>query len=310
MTPTAGKTAVRVRIPATSANLGPGFDALGIALGLYNEIEVSEADGLTVSIEGEGAQSIERDEGNVVVRGIRAVCQLADCALRGLELRLINRIPPSRGLGSSAAAWLGGVLAGNVLAGHPLSRAQCLTLAIGYEGHPDNLTAACYGGLTIAVWDGSSLHTLRVPLATGLHLALLVPSVEASTSEARALLPLQVSMADAVHNLSRAALLVGALRDGRWDLLASATEDRLHQPYRRALFPWMPTVFDAARSAGAVGVVLSGAGPSILAFVPGPANAVASAMQKAMAPFDRAARGLVLSPDTEGAQVLGPKKSC
>lgn len=296
---------VRVTIPATSANFGPGFDVLGLALALHNEVEMAEASGLDVLISGEGAAGLPTDGRSLVVRGARLVYEAAGRPFHGLRVRQTNRIPPSRGLGSSASAWLGGMLGANALLGGALTREAVMDLAVGQEGHPDNLAAALWGGLTVTCWDAEGHAVVTLPVPPDLRFALLVPDVEASTASARAALPPDYPRADAVYNLGRVALLVAALARERSDLLGLAMGDRLHQPYRaRALFPWLDRVFAAARGAGAAGVALSGAGPSVLAVVLDvDAGAVAEAMRGALAREGLGGRGWVLSADTRGARV-------
>ena len=294
---------VRVSVPASSANLGPGFDALGLALGLYNEIEVHESDRVTLTIEGEGADQLAPNERNVVARAVRAAYEAAGRPFRGCAIACVNRIPLARGLGSSAAAWVGGLVAGNALLGSPLDQSALLVLAARAEGHPDNVAAALLGGLTVAYGGPEGARALSLPVPPGLRFIVLVPEVSMPTAEARAILPQFVPRADAVFNVQRVALLLASLQAGRVDLLPAALEDRLHEPYRLRLFPWMTEVTTAARAAGALGCVLSGAGPSLLAVAPGDAEAadVSRAMQQAL---DRAgvkgtARSLAV--DTHGA---------
>jgi homoserine kinase len=293
---------VHVTIPATSANLGPGFDALGLALTLYNEVEVSVASETTVAVEGEGAGRLPSSDKNVIVRAMRLVYEGAGRRGEPWAIRCVNRIPPARGLGSSAAAWVGGIAAANALLGSPLDRAAMLKLAARAEGHPDNVAAAVYGGLTVASADGETVVALTLPVPPALVWVVLIPEVTSSTSEARAVLPATVPRADAVFNVQRVALLLASLQAGRVDTLGAALDDRLHQPYRRKLFPWMPAVIDAARSAGALGCALSGAGPSLLAIAPGVAegDAVATAMQKALSRAGIAGTARTLSGDSRG----------
>jgi homoserine kinase len=296
---------VRVAVPATSANCGPGFDVLGIALTLHNEVELREAEGLHVEISGEGADRLPRDERHLVVRGARLAYETAGRPFRGLHVRQRNRIPPSRGLGSSASAWLGGLLGGNALLGEPLARETVMELAVAQEGHPDNLGAALHGGLAVTCWDADARVVLTLPVPDDLRFALLVPSEEASTAQARAALPVSYSRADAVFNVGRTALLLAAVARGRWEWLGAAMADRLHQPYReRTLFQWLPAVFAGARAAGALGVALSGAGPSVLAVTrAGEADRVAGAMRDALSRAGRTGDGLVLAADPRGARV-------
>lgn len=296
---------VRVTVPATSANVGPGFDALGLALALYNEIELTEADGIHVAIEGEGADRLPRDGRNLIVRGARRVYQAAGRAFGGLRVRQWNRIPPSRGLGSSATAWLGGMVGANALLGAPLPTDAVMALAVQEEGHPDNLAAALHGGLTVTCWDAEARAVVTLPVPAALRFALLVPDREASTAEARAALPASYSREDAVFNVARTGLLVAALARERWDLLGAAMADRLHQPYRsRALFPWLDRVIAAGRAAGGLGAALSGAGPSVLAVaLESDAKGVAEAMHEALTGEGVGARTLVLAGDAHGVRV-------
>jgi homoserine kinase len=296
---------VHVRVPASSANVGPGFDVLGIALALHNEVTMEEADLVTVEIHGEGAGELPRDAANVVVRGARLAYRAAGRRFRGLRVRQANAIPPARGLGSSASAWLAGLLGANALMGEPLPREAVMDLAVAEEGHPDNLAAALHGGLTVTCWEPGTRAVVSLPVPPDIELALLVPAFEASTAVARAALPASYPRADAVFNVGRVALLLAAWSRERWDLLAPAMEDRLHQPYRaRALFPWLDAVLAAARGAGALGAALSGAGPSVLAVTPaGRGAAVASAMEAGLREGGLAGQGRVLAADADGARV-------
>jgi homoserine kinase len=273
---------VHVRVPATSANLGPGFDTLGLALALHNEVTAEDGQGVTVRIEGEGADRLPRDANNVVARGVRLAYEAAGREFKGCALACVNRIPAARGLGSSAAAWVAGLLAGNALVGAPLSNDAVLALAARAEGHPDNVAAAIFGGLTVSCATPEGVAAVALPVPERLAWVVLVPEVTSSTAEARALLPPSVPRADAVFNVQRVALLLASLQADRPATLTAALDDRLHQPYRLKLFPWMPQVVAAARAAGALGCVLSGAGPSLLAAVAGDGSAVARAMESAL----------------------------
>jgi homoserine kinase len=297
---------VRVRVPATSANLGPGFDVLGLALSLHNEVTLEEAPDVSVDVEGEGAGRLDTGPGNVVVRGARMAFEAAGRPFRGIRLTCVNRIPTSRGLGSSAAAWVAGIAGGNALLGSPLDRATLLRLAATAEGHPDNVTATLLGGLTVSCWTGAEVAAASVPVPAGLAWVVLVPDAEGSTAEARAALPDSYARADAVFNLQRVSLLLASLAAGRADLLGVAMDDRLHQPYRFKLFPWLVDVIPAAARAGAIACVLSGAGPSLLAVTREPGAPVAQAMEDALRRAGQPGRALVLSVDAAGtvAQTL------
>jgi homoserine kinase len=237
---------------------------------------------------------------------VRLAFEAAGRPFKGVALTCVNRIPPARGLGSSAAAWVGGLAAGNRLAGGALGAAELLALAARAEGHPDNVAAALHGGLTVSCADADGRVTaVSLPVPETLTWVVLIPAIAATTAEARAVLPPTVPRADAVFNVQRVALLLAALQARRPEALAAALDDRLHQPYRRALFPWMQEVGEAARREGALGCVLSGAGPSLLAVVDGAlaARGVAAAMERALAAAGVAGRAEALAVDTAGAVV-------
>jgi len=300
---------VHVRVPATSANLGPGFDALGLALALYNDVEASAADSVSVAIEGEGAGQLPTGADNVVARGVRLAFEAAGRPFKGVAVRCTNRIPPARGLGSSAAAWVGGLVAGNALSGAGLTSDALLALATRAEGHPDNVAAALLGGLTVSCAAGDGAVTaISLPVPDGLAWVVLVPTITSSTAEARAVLPASVPRADAIFNVQRVALLLAALQTRRREALPAALDDRLHQPYRRALFPWLPAVADAARGAGALGCVLSGAGPALLALVADDGQTVARAMERALRAAGVEGRAQAYAVDTAGATVLESRR--
>ena len=228
-----------VRVPATSANLGPGFDALGLALALYNELTLAEADGVTVSVRGEGRGQLPATDANIVARAARTLFEAAGRRFTGVAIECVNAIPLSRGLGSSAAAWIGGMLGANAVAGTPLDRAALLALAARAEGHPDNVAAALHGGLTVSCETPAGVIAVSVPLPDTIRWVVLIPELTSATVDARAVLPPTVSRADAVFNIQRASLLLASLQTKRGDLLQAAMHDRLHQPYRLKLFPWI-----------------------------------------------------------------------
>lgn len=260
---------VRVRVPASTANLGPGFDALGLALALYDEVEVALApSGLQVEVRGEGAGQVPTDETHLVVRALRAACARCSYRADGLVLRCHNRIPHSRGLGSSAAAAVAGVLAGYALAGMQPDEAA-LDLAAGFDGHADNAGASLLGGLVISWHDGQAFRAARLEPHPDLIPVLLVPELTSLTEITRGLLPAEVPHTDAAFTAGRAALAVHALTAAP-QLLLAATEDRLHQTYRRAAYPATGRLVDTLRAAG-VPAAISGAGPTVLA-LPGRAR--------------------------------------
>ena len=259
---------VRVRVPATSANLGPGFDALGLALGLYDDVVVRVADsGLHVDIAGEGAQTLTRDEKHLVVRSLRTTFELLGGQPRGLEVVCANRIPHGRGLGSSSAAICAGIIAARaVTIGGPavLGDTALLELATEIEGHPDNVAACLLGGFTVAWTEAGAARAVRLDPAPSLVPVVFVPATPLLTETARGLLPRTVPHVDAAANAGRAALLVEAVTR-RPELLLPATEDRLHQDYRAPAMPETLHLVNRLRADG-VPAVVSGAGPTVLAF--------------------------------------------
>ncbi len=294
---------ITITVPATTANLGPGFDCLGMALGLYNTLIFQEVpEGLFIEVEGERAEELSRDRSNLVFRAAERVFQQVGRRPPGLRIRLINRIPIGYGLGSSAAAVVGGLLGANALLGNPLSRESLLNLAVAMEGHPDNVAPALLGGLIVASGEGESLVYTRVTLPP-LRVVVAVPDVVVPTKEARRLLPRQVSLDDAVFNIGRTALVVLALERGDYDLLERAMEDRLHQPYRRRLIPAYGEVVQAAREAGAAAVAISGAGSGLVALAPRNHEEIAQAMRHAFVRAGIPARAWVLPVVEEGATV-------
>lgn len=295
---------VHVTIPASSANLGPGFDTLGLALGLRNTVEAEIIDrGLTVEIHGEGASALPRDASNTVARAAYRVYERVGADAPPLTFTLTNLIPPGSGLGSSAAAILGGMLAANSLLDNALSRDEILRLAVDMEGHPDNACAAMLGGLVIASRGDEGLIYRRARVAP-MQVAIAMPDVHALTEELRALLPKSVLLADAAINIGRAALVVQALIEGDYDLLGEAMHDRLHEPYRKAAIPGYNQAALAGLEAGAAAVAISGSGPALIAFAPEGHADIARAMGEA---FERAtekpARTWTLPVETQGAQV-------
>lgn len=293
---------VHVRVPASSANLGPGFDSLGLALALYNEVVAEEAERISVTVQGEGAGRLATGDKNVVARGVRAAYEAAGRPFPGCTVACVNRIPLSRGLGSSAAAWVGGLVAGNALLGTPLDRHAVLALAARAEGHPDNVAAAIFGGLTVSCTGPEGASAISLPVPSRLRWVALIPEVTSATAEARAVLPVSVPRDDAVFNVQRVAMLLAGLLADRGDALALGLDDRLHQPYRLRLFPWMPEVVAAARKAGALGCVLSGAGPSLLAVVgERESQSVAEAMEAALRRAGIGGRARPLEVDRGGA---------
>ena len=285
---------VHVRVPATTANLGPGFDVLGMALGLWNEIVVTPASSLRVTIEGEGARVLPRDASNLVVRSMQRLAREVGRPLPPVHLHLVNRIPMQAGLGSSSAAIVGGLRAAAALLGVPMPPEEVLRLAVEIEGHPDNVAPAVYGGFVAVVMDEGRPIVAQLPVFPALQVVVALPDVRVSTEAARRLLPSNVPHADAVFNVGRAVLVVHALARGDFDLLARVMADRLHEPYRKVLIPGYDDVVAVATRAGAAAVVISGSGPALAAFAPRDHEAIATAMRESFAQAGISARAWVL----------------
>lgn len=295
---------VFVRVPASTANLGPAFDCLALALGLWNEGEF-ELGGteLEMSVSGEGAQRLPRTERNLVYRAVRRVYQeVSETPPTGLRIRCRNNIPLSSGLGSSAAASLAGLLGANALLGNPLKPELVLRLGAELEGHPDNLAAALYGGLVLVRQVDWRVVGQRLECAP-LSAVYILPDVRLSTRAAREALPAQVPLADAVYNMGQALAVQEALRTGDLAALAEAMQDRLHQPYRLELLPGAAEALTAARDAGGA-AALSGAGPGLICFVePGREKAITEALRAPFAERNMTTRQYLLRSTPDGAQV-------
>ncbi|HUF38925.1 MAG TPA: homoserine kinase [Anaerolineales bacterium] len=261
-------TRTTIRVPATTANLGPGFDCLGLALDLHNEFAfeiLSENEGQFVESEGFGAGVLPADRTNLVVRAFNAVFERLEAPAPGLRLRARNRFPIGSGLGSSGSAIAAGVLAALRFAGAGPDRLDPVAIAVEIEGHPDNVSAAFLGGLTVSIVAGGRTRSVKAPVAPGWRVGVVVPEIEITTAAMRAALPDRVAFTDAVFNLGRTALVTLAFSKGETGLLRDAMEDRLHQPVRLPLIPGAVEALDAARGTGAA-ASLSGAGPGLIAF--------------------------------------------
>jgi homoserine kinase len=292
---------VIVRVPATTANLGPGFDCLGLALGLYNEVSVEYSPVTTVAIEGEGEEQLPRDDHNLVVRAAHYLGEQLGIPIESLHVRQKNQIPVGSGLGSSAAAVVAGLLAADRLLAQNLPQEKLLAMATELEGHADNAAAALFGGLVLTYESNGYLLVEQIPLP-GLHAVVILPAFDLPTRKARAVLPGKVPLRDASFNAGRTALLVWALSQGKQEALRLAMEDRLHQPYRLPLIPGMEEAFAAARAAGAA-VALSGAGPSLIAICDRDHEELVEVLASVFARAGLTSRHWILPMVNEGAQV-------
>lgn len=303
---------VTVRVPATTANLGSGYDAFGLALTLHNTVraELAPAGVWRVSVKGEGAGRARTDARNLVAVAMARLFS-DNGAQHGATIDCANGIPFARGLGSSSAAIVGGLVAGNELLGRPLAPEALFRLAAEIEGHPDNVAAALFGGFTICWWDGGS-RVAHVDPPGGISAVVVVSEEGLSTKQARALLPHDVPHVDAAFDAGRAGLLATGIALGRRDLIGPGMNDRLHEPYRLAVVPDLTAVREALLAAGADGAALSGAGPTIIGLVVGEDDA--EARERAALVAERAAVLLkghpgrrapaVVSLDRAGAVVL------
>lgn len=256
---------VKVTVPATTANIGPGFDCLGIALSLHNTIEIKEVDE-GISIESDGV--VERDEDvnkeNLVYQCMDKIFKDVGYTPKGLYIRQVNNIPFSRGLGSSAACIVGGLLGGNELVGSPFTKDEILKMAVDIEGHPDNVAPALYGGFVVSNSFNGNINYVKSPLKEDLKFLVGIPNEGLSTKTSREALPREVVFSDAVFNTGNAALLVASLMSGNYDNITNAIIDRLHQPYRIKLMPSLEKVFNEAKNRNLKDMFLSGAGPTII----------------------------------------------
>ena len=287
-------TVIRVAAPATTANLGPGYDCLGMALDIWNTVEAEllpDGAAPSVTVSGAGVGELEVGPENLVYRSMEFLYRELGRPMPPLRVRCDNEIPLARGLGSSAAAIAGGLAAANSLVnltgeGGEFAPRELLEMAATIEGHPDNVAAAVMGGLQLVVTSvpetgESTLYTVPVSVPAEIHAVLFIPDIRIATADARAVLPQQLSVADAVHNMARAALLVAGMATNHPEYLAVATQDKLHQPYRQPLFPAMKLLMKAAMDAGALGAFLSGSGSTVLALTQGREMTVAYEMAEA-----------------------------
>lgn len=269
----------QITVPATSANLGPGFDALGLALDLKATLDVEvdpSGNQVTLANPSDGVDP----QDNVIVRAYREWGRREDVSLPGARLSLSSEIPVAKGLGSSAACIVAGLAAAAVVSDSKHARARLLRYGTDLEGHPDNVAAAVMGGLTVAFRQDDEVKALPVANHLAMGIALFLPDDHLLTEKARELIPRQVPLEDAIFDLGRLGYLITALLWGRWDLIGPAMEDRLHQPYRAGVIPALPAVMMAAREAGAFGSALSGGGPSVIALCPrGEEERIAEAMR-------------------------------
>ena len=255
---------ITVRVPATSANLGSGFDCFGMALSLYAHVTFEKLESGFII---EGCPAEYRNDANLVYVAYLATLKQLGLPVEGVKIHIDSEIPIARGLGSSAALLVAGVMGANALYGSPLSKQECFALCTSLEGHPDNVAPALFGGCVASVLNHQTPIAVPFVIHPSLHFVALIPDFQLSTKQARDVLPMSVSITDAVFNLSRSAILGRALESGDTELLRIATKDKIHQPYRKYLIPDYESIVSIAKFNGTIGVFLSGAGPTILCMV-------------------------------------------
>jgi homoserine kinase len=310
----AGRRVV-VEVPATIANLGAGYDCLGLAVDLALHVSIEartdRARAVELDVRGEGAGELPADGSNRLIQALGAGLLddgFEDLDRLGWAVEMINTIPLARGLGSSAAATVAGVLAARALLDLPDSADAVLRVATNIEGHPDNVSPALLGGFTATLATEADVRAFRFDAPESLRVVLFVPELRLATTDMREVLPTEIPRADAVANLARVAAGVAGIASGDWSVLGFLTEDRLHEPYRAAVYPQLPALVAAARSAGAIGACLAGAGSSIAAFAIGAdaeqLDAIGDAMVRVASDAELPGRVRILAPSNAGARVL------
>lgn len=292
---------ISIRVPATSANLGPGFDSLGIALNLYNKFTFEEIpDGLEII----GSLDYENDKNNLVYTSMVKTFNYIGYKAKGVRINIESNIPVSRGLGSSGTCILAGIMGANEIAGSPLSIEDILNLATEIEGHPDNIAPGLFGGLTTSLMEGENIYCNKIDIAKGLKFVAIIPDFKLSTKEAREVLPDKISYKSAVENVSRVSLLISALSNGKFHLLKPALKDNLHQPYRGKLIVGFEQILDKIYEYKALGAYLSGAGPTIMAITTEEDNSLKKEMENYLESINYNWKVLELEIDFQGAKII------
>ena len=302
---------IKVQVPATTANLGPGFDCLGLALRLYLNLEIEEIEeDLVIEYQGEGAEkfSAKKKEDTLIWKSAELVLKKIgrEKFKKGLKIKAFNQIPITRGLGSSASAIIGGIVGAARFYKIDLTNQEMLELALSLEGHMDNIVPALIGGLTLAYKTSQEeIKWTRIKTPLDLRVVLAIPEFTLNTEEMRKALPQKVALPEAIFNLSRSALLVNALQNSDWDVLAEAMEDRLHQPYRVPFIPGINDMFSQIKKIGIAGIALSGSGPSVVSLTKvGSEETISKAMKDAFLKAGITCRILVLEADLEGTKLI------
>ncbi|MDJ0842932.1 homoserine kinase [Crocosphaera sp.] len=299
---------VTVTVPATTANIGPGFDCIGAALSLYNQFQFTEQPeaetDLSITVTGTEAHRVSRDRHNLLYQAFTQLYHHLDKTPPKIAVDIKLGVPLARGLGSSATAIIGGLVGANALGGEPLSTTEIIKLAIALEGHPDNVVPALLGNCQLSVGEPRNWEICQLPWHSDIIPVVAIPNFELSTEEARAVLPKSLPREDAIYNIARMGLLIRALETGNGQWLRKAMADKLHQPYRQGLIEGYEFVQECALKAGAYGMVISGAGPTLLALTSADKiQAVETAMKNAWSQLEIVAEVRSLSIDTQGAKV-------
>ncbi|KRE36690.1 homoserine kinase [Paenibacillus sp. Soil724D2] len=298
---------VRVKVPASTANLGPGFDSLGMALNLYAWIDMAISKETTIRLIGDQMNGIPTDKSNLIYKVAQMVFEQANVSHPELDISMYSDIPLTRGLGSSASAIVGALAGANALIGNKLTQYELFQIASRLEKHPDNVGASLFGGIVVAFWDGEKAESIRIEPDANLEVLVAIPAFQLSTEKARSVMPKQVTMKDAVFNLSHSSLLVAALATCNLGMIRHAMKDALHQPYRAELIPGMKTLLEQAENHGALGVALSGAGPTMLALVDarsGQKEELEAFLKDTLAKEGIEAQTLWLKPSGEGVAAV------
>ncbi|MTI70623.1 MAG: homoserine kinase [Firmicutes bacterium] len=291
---------IKIKVPATSANIGPGFDCLGISLKLFNEIKVKEIDkGLVIK----GGEKKFRNKFNLIYTSMIKCFDIVRYKPKGIEINLDPKIPISRGLGSSASCIVSGVMAANEISNSKLSKEDILNISTNIEGHPDNITPAIYGGLTVSILEKNKVYFNKIDIKKGLKFLAIIPDFKLSTKESRNVLPENIKYSDGVFNVGRVSLLISSLVNGRFDLLKLACKDKLHQNYRGKLISNYEKIIDYCDKSETKGVYLSGAGPTIMVILNSKNNIFKNDIVKFLNSLNMKCLVKELEIDTKGAKV-------
>lgn len=292
---------IRVRVPATSANMGAGFDTLGVALNLYSRLEIEETDGGLEIITINNTGTVQNDKTNLVYRAMERVFNETGITPRGLKIKQESRIPMTRGLGSSSACIIGGMLAANVLTGRSLSYPEMLDMAVRMEGHPDNVGPAMYGGFCVSAMNGGKTYVKSMKLPNTLRFAVMIPDFFVATKKSRGVLPQKVDFKDAAHNISRVSMFQAAMATGDYELLRFAVDDRLHQPYRKSYIDGFDDIFKRTYELGSKATYLSGSGPTIMSLLTGGAESFKAGMERFFTENSHKWKCMILECDNVGS---------